>query len=204
MPFADVLTVVAAASALTSGLLVALHRPRWLLAGLLVQYLTLIWLAQGPYGLVLGLVKAVTGVLTVLILGLSVRGIDGGDNRSQTLVDRPIFRAVAALITLLAGLGLRGYGLRALPQLAPELVAAGTWLLVSGLVQTGLFSRPLRVGIGVLTFLSGFEIFYASVEPSLAVAAMLAGVHLGLGLMTGYLVRSQTWEPTAVDRGRGL
>lgn len=150
----------------------------------------------------MGAVKALTGGLGVLILALSARGVEPvRRNGRQALIERPTFRAVAAFITVLAGIGLRGYGTRALPQLPPELVAGGTWMLVSGLVQAGLFTRPLRIGVGMLTFLSGFEIFYTQLEPSLAVSALLAGVHLGLALMTGYLIRSQNWEPIAAGEG---
>jgi hypothetical protein len=39
-----------------------------------------------------------------------------------------------------------------------------------------------------LTVLSGFEIAYASVEPSLAVLALLAMVHIGISLIVSYLV----------------
>ncbi len=202
MPIEDPLLLAAGGAALSSGLLIVLRRPRWLLAALLLQYATLVWLAQGPYGLMMGSAKALTGGLAVLILGLSVRGVepDGGDG-GQSLVDRVAFRGVAGLITVLVGLGLRTYGMRALPQLPPEVIAGGTWMLVSGLVQVGLFSRPVRIGAGMLTFLSGFEVFYAQLESSLAVAALLAGVHLGLALMSGYLIRSQTWETGAMAEG---
>lgn len=202
MPIEDPLLLAAGGAGLTGGLLVALYRPRWVLIALLLQYSTLVWLAQGPYGPVMGAIKAMTGALAVLILGMSVRGVDPvGGNGRQSLVERPTFRAVAGLITVLAGLGLRGYGSRALPELPVELVAGGTWMLVSGLVQAGLYARPLRIGVGLLTFLSGFEIFYAQIEPSLSVAALLAAVHLGLALMTGYLIRSQGWESASLREG---
>ena len=187
---------------LSSSLLIMLGRQRWLLAVLLVQYGTLLWLAQGPYGVTVGMVKAVAGALTVLILWLSVRAIElpsVGDGDS--LVDRTAFRAVAGLFALVTGYGLNRAGLIGPIQVSPLAALAGTWLLASGLIQMGLFARPLRVGVGLLTFLSGFEIFYSALEPSLAVAALLAGVHLGLGLIVAYLAHSETWVANAGSPG---
>lgn len=190
IPLPAILVVVAASTTM----LIILGHQRWLLTTLLAQYAALLWLAQGPYGIAVGMVKALAGALTVLILWLSVKGIElpsVGDGDS--LVDRGEFRAVAGLVALLTGFGLNRAGLIASPHVSPEAALAGTWLLTSGLIQIGLFARPLRVGVGLLTFLSGFEIFYSALEPSLAVAALLAGVHLGLGLIMAYLSRSQTW-----------
>lgn len=189
------LSLAAATAALTSGLLIVLAGRRSLLATLLIQYSTLIFLAQGPFGYRVGFVKGFSGALAVLILWLSLRDADADRGvTAEKLVDRRSFRAVAGLIVILTGIGLNGTGLLAVPQVSPEASLAGTWLLASGLVQAGLFARPLRVGIGLLTFLSGFETFYTVLEPSLAVAAMLAGVHLGLALIVGYLVRSVHWD----------
>jgi hypothetical protein len=56
----------------------------------------------------------------------------------------------------------------------------------------GFFDEPLRVGIGIMTCLSGFEVIYAAVEPSLAVISLLAGVQLSLALVTGYLSQFET------------
>jgi hypothetical protein len=57
-----------------------------------------------------------------------------------------------------------------------------------GLLQIGITEEPLRVGAGLLTLLSGFEIAYSSIEPSLAVVALLAAVHLGIALVVSYLL----------------
>jgi hypothetical protein len=38
----------------------------------------------------------------------------------------------------------------------------------------------VEIGIGNLSILSGFEIVYSSMEPSLAILAMLAAIHIGI------------------------
>jgi hypothetical protein len=60
-----------------------------------------------------------------------------------------------------------------------------------GLLHLGISEEPIRVGIGILTIMAGFEISYSAVEPSLAVIALLALVHLGLSLVIGYLLITQ-------------
>jgi len=63
-----------------------------------------------------------------------------------------------------------------------------------GLLQLGLTALPLRITIGLLTVLSGFEILYAVVETSTLVSGLLAGVSLGLALVGAYLLTIPTME----------
>jgi len=60
-------------------------------------------------------------------------------------------------------------------------------LLCLGLLVTGLTEEPLRAGLGLLTALTGFGIFYSMVEPALAVIGLLAAVQLAVALGTSYL-----------------
>jgi hypothetical protein len=69
---------------------------------------------------------------------------------------------------------------------------AGTLLLVGmGLLHLGITTKTLRVIIGLLTVLAGFEILYTAMENSNLVAALLAGVNLGLALVGSYLLNTQ-------------
>lgn len=63
-----------------------------------------------------------------------------------------------------------------------------------GLLQLSLTSNPLRVIIGILTSLSGFEILYAAIETSTLVTGLLAVVTLGLALVGAYLLITPTME----------
>jgi len=67
-------------------------------------------------------------------------------------------------------------------------------LIGIGLLQLSLSSHLLRVIIGLLTILSGFEIIYAAVETSALVTGLLAGVNLGLALVGAYLLIAPTME----------
>lgn len=63
-----------------------------------------------------------------------------------------------------------------------------TILLAMGLLQLGLFGSSLRVGIGLMTLLSGFEIAHSVIEPALAVLALLASVNIGFATVVSYLM----------------
>ena len=45
----------------------------------------------------------------------------------------------------------------------------------------------MQVGFGLLTFLSGFDLFYVALEQSLAVAALLGAVSFLIALAAAYL-----------------
>jgi hypothetical protein len=76
----------------------------------------------------------------------------------------------------------------ALVPLPSSLVMGAILLIGMGLVQLGMTTRPLRVLVGLLTVLSGFELLYAAVERSVLVAGLLALVTLGLALVGAYLL----------------
>lgn len=68
-------------------------------------------------------------------------------------------------------------------------LTAGSLLLIGmGLLHLGITAHVLRVTIGLMTVLSGFEIIYSAVEDSVLVAALLAVINLGLALVGSYLL----------------
>jgi len=56
-----------------------------------------------------------------------------------------------------------------------------------GILLMGLSQDPLRVGVGILTFLSGFDLFYVALEPSLVVAGFLGVISFVIALGMAYL-----------------
>jgi hypothetical protein len=71
-------------------------------------------------------------------------------------------------------------------------VTGGSLLLIGmGLLHLGITDYNLRVVIGLMTVLSGFEILYSAVEGSILVAALLAVVNLGLALVGAYLMTAE-------------
>ena len=67
-------------------------------------------------------------------------------------------------------------------------------LIGLGLLHLGMSTRPLRVVIGLLTVLSGFELVYAGLETSILIAGLQAVVTLGLALIGAYLLAVHEME----------
>ena len=67
-------------------------------------------------------------------------------------------------------------------------------LLGMGLLQLGMSDQPLRIIVGLLTLLSGFEVLYAAIENSVLVAGLLAVVTLGIASVGAYLIVVPTME----------
>jgi hypothetical protein len=71
-------------------------------------------------------------------------------------------------------------------------VTSASMILVGmGLLHLGITSHVLRVVVGLMTVLSGFEILYSAVEGSVLVAGLLAVINLGLALVGAYLLLAQ-------------
>jgi len=184
-----------AAATVASGLMVL--APDWRLVAIGL------WLGYGALALVVGtslvfsagLVKLVGGSLAVGVLWLASRPIRPSGPRPGGLVGRLGFRVIAFLLVWLSAWSLGRMEWLSLAGLSAVARAVGAMLLTMGLCQVGLFQHPFRVGIGLLATVAGFEAVYAPLEPSLAVAAMMVAVQLGLALAAGYLASRWAWEP---------
>jgi hypothetical protein len=107
-------------------------------------------------------------------------------------------RLMAALLTavLAVSLALRN----PLPVTGDALVSRditiGTFgLLLLGLLNILLNENPLKVGIGLLSLLAGFEMFYTSVEPTLTIVGLLGMTNLIMGLAISYLTTAWAAHP---------
>jgi hypothetical protein len=67
-------------------------------------------------------------------------------------------------------------------------------LVGMGLLHLGMTQNPLRVVVGLLTVIAGFEVIYAAIETSVLVAGLLGVVNLGLALTGAYVLISGSLE----------
>jgi hypothetical protein len=81
---------------------------------------------------------------------------------------------------------------------APRLTSA-VMILAMGLLQLGLSQEQGAAAIGLLTALAGFEVWYAGLEPSLALRVVLAAIMLGIALVSSILLQEQV-APSARRR----
>jgi hypothetical protein len=90
----------------------------------------------------------------------------------------------------------------ALPAIATSMAYLS--LAIMALVGLGLLglavtSEPLKAGMGVLMFLTGFELFYSALDQSATMLIVLAAVTLVLALIVAYLVQMRHAIPALVD-----
>jgi hypothetical protein len=74
------------------------------------------------------------------------------------------------------------------PLIPPDIAFVAFWLGAIGLVGLVLSADPLRVAPALLTILAAFDLVYASVEPNLAIAGLLAALTLLAALAFSYLI----------------
>lgn len=86
-----------------------------------------------------------------------------------------------------------------LPQVPNDITLACYLLIGLGLLLVGMSDDPMQVGLGLLTFLAGFELFYVALEPSLAIAGLLGAVNFLIALAAAYL---RTAQVAAEEKGK--
>ncbi len=165
---------------------------RWSIIALAVQYLAMFVLVLQVWPFGLAAVKLVAGWMAGAMLGAS--------QPAPELVDEPqasgpsfVFRFLVAVLVWILVFTITP-AIVALVPLPSTLVMGALLLVGMGLVQLGMTTRPLRVLLGLLTALSGFEMIYAAVENSVLVAGLLAVVTLGLALVGAYLLDTLSGE----------
>jgi len=172
------------------------------LAALLVQVI-LVGMALSPsIAQEVVIVKILAGVLAVVILYLSARLIPqapgpevaaGGTRHFLRLhIDwaaGPLGLPLRFLAVLLAGLAVLRLFQSYQPTLVPtHLALAACWMAGMGLLGLILSGDPLRVAPAVLTILAGFDLAYAGLDQTLAVAGFFGILTLLAALAFSYLI----------------
>jgi len=101
-----------------------------------------------------------------------------------------------AVITLTQRQGLQ------LPAVSGPMTLAILALCTLGLLALGLTGEPLKAGMGLLTFMTGFELFYNNLEQSVAMLVFLALANLILALTISYLTQTRHALPALFQQGR--
>ena len=156
---------------------------------LAVQYLGMFILVLQHWPLGMASVKVVAGWMAAAILGMTRSGLPTQGFEEESIWPRGrLFRLFAAGVVGLI-VSAATPGVSTIMADAGFAVTSGSLLLIGmGLLHLGITVSILRVTIGLMTVLSGFEILYSAVEGSILVAALLAIINLGLALAGSYLL----------------
>ncbi|MEJ2748185.1 MAG: hypothetical protein P8183_09805 [Anaerolineae bacterium] len=192
------------------------------LLALLVHYLTASLLFVDVLDPRLAVVKLLVGLFVCLILYITARQVNYGrlpidvapeeaaglglERRVRvgpyTLPTSLPFRFFAAIMIVLAAWALAHSPTFQLPALSDALTYLN-WAVYGlaglGLLGMGLTADPWRAGLGMLLFWTGFELFYSTLEQSVAVLALLAVVTMLITLFIAYLTQARHALPALVD-----
>ena len=181
----------------TSTVMLIIHDWRINLGALALQYIAAFWLVTRHLPFVMGSTKLITGWMVVAALGMTRLSLSSEeeDNEESSLLRGRWFRMILMCIVALVTAGVTARIEVVIPGLGLPVIAGGILLIGAGVVHLGVTSEILRVIIGLLTLLTGFEILYAAVESSILVAGLLSVISLGLGLAGSYLLLAGTSLP---------
>ena len=185
------------AAATAAGLTILWEGKVRALAALLALYLVVAWVISTTTPLPIALGRLVVGVAVVYILARAGPRSPVPSDKGEPAPVGLGFRAAAILLILIPVSGVWGLGVLAT---LPTTTASGLgslWVMGLGALHVGLSSGTGPRIIGLLTLLLGFEMIYISLEPSLALTALLAAVHLGLAVFSVYLLSLATREGAA-------
>jgi hypothetical protein len=197
----EIAIVASIAAAVTGALLVLSDNRRLLLATLAAQYFFVAWLVSLSLPLQVAAAKLVAGLLACAIIAIALANVgwSGQFMTPETIPSGLIFRTIAVCLVLFAAFGLGGDIWSSLPKISTVASYGATFLIAMGLLQLGFQEEPVKVGIGLLTIISGFEVAYTTIEPSLAVMAFLATVHLGIAVVVSYLLLIGSGEKPGLE-----
>jgi hypothetical protein len=190
----------------TASLLVVSQDWRLNVIALAAQYFFVALLMTQLVRLEMAAVKGLIGWLVCLVFYLTEqqaqslrRDVDSGSGvsvqnwfsarlegwRSHGISARAAFGFLAALLVALTAY-VAAFAIP-LPQLPRGLSGVCYLLIGLGVLLLGLSQDPVRVGLGLLTFLSGFDLFYVALEPSLVVTGLVGSISFVITLGMAYL-----------------
>lgn len=205
--FATMAGIPAMAGMILTGLTIFLTSDwRLSLTALLVQYI-LIGLALTRFIQVeVAILKILVGVLAVSILYLTARRIQQEEDPQATTDGEirflglqvgwaagPLGLPLRLLALLLVALGLiLFFNTYSLVVVSADVTFVAFWLGGMGLLGLVVSGDPLRVAPALLTILGGFDLIYASLEPSLTIAGFMGTLILMAALAFSYLGAAQS------------
>jgi hypothetical protein len=210
----------------TALVLVTIRDWRWSLLALAGQYVLAGWLLTDRLEPEVALLKTLVGLMICVVLYVTARQVNwGAGERRGTHAPEPeggdadaarprgrrllklgvlstnlIFRLLAGGLTAGIVLYATRNGIVTLPELPTHMNLASVGLMALGLVGLGLTEEPLSGGMGLLTAMTGFTLFYHSLEQAITVIGFLIGVEFLIALIASYLTVAHHQTPEQARR----
>ena len=172
---------------------------RWMTGLLATQYIGVLGLVSISWPVEIAVVKLVAGWMAAAFLFLTYVNIPDSAAETQNELNFPeiFFRGFTAVLIGLSMYSLVPVALRWFLGATHQQTLGGLLLLGLGLLQLGLSREAIRIVIGVLTVISGFEILYATLEASVLMTGLLAILNIGIAFVGAYLLLASYLEETS-------
>ena len=160
-----------------------------------IQYVGVFVLVGTTWPIEMAVLKLVVGWLSAAMLGLELSklkpAVKQGNSNSWSWI---LFVLLLALFIIFGILEIAPeFAYRFLNSSYEQII--GCLLLIGmGILNLGISESTGEVILGLLTFLSGFEILFASIETSAFIAGFLALCTLGIAILGSYLSVSPSLE----------
>jgi hypothetical protein len=205
-------TPLLAALAGSAILILLVRNWRIALPALIVQYVAVGIMLARVIQPGVALIKPLAGALVCLAISIAAQRAD--DLRARrgesvaverirhvswhTLPAQVLLRGIAAVLVLTAAFGATVRF--PLPGNARELGLGAYVLLACGMLLIATAPEALNIGVGLLMFISGVELGYTPLEPSISVSVLLGFMTLLVGFAVAYLTLADSGVP--LEQGR--
>ncbi len=206
---------------IAAALLVVLINWRLLIVALGAQYILVGLMLTRVVPIELAAVKALVGIMICPVLYITARRVNWGrseeeeeETEATPAADRPRrrwwhilgagwpVRVIVAVLALAISTGLASRNplpIVADQALSRDLTTGAFSVMLLGLINAALAENPLKVGMGLLSVMAGFELFFTSVEPTLTIVGLLGLTNLFLALAISYLITAWASHRTEVS-----
>ena len=199
----------------TSTLIAIFWDWRLALFALIIQYLVAGLLFVDLLDPRLAIIKVLVGMFVCLILYMTARQVRYGhiprdlspeeaariyDNQKKVSLGRLtvsrefVVRTVTAVLSAIIIIIVTRQTTLALPGIPddlPHVNQAVLMLMGMGVIGIVVSRDPLQAGMSLFTFLTGFELYYAALEQSVAMLVALAALNFALALAVSYLSQAR-------------
>ncbi len=173
-----------------------LVRRRWLtnLIGLAIEVIAMFLVLLNIWVLSVAIIKLIVGLVSVGIMAYSLYSLDllQAALPFAPIREGELFRAFMGISVILFILIFLPQAQASMFPRSPQaLLFCALSVMAISLLQLGLKEEPFYVLIGLLGFLSGFELLYASLEYSALLEGFLTIIKLGLALAAPYIFSAE-------------
>jgi hypothetical protein len=164
--------------------LIVLNEWRWMAIAWVFQVFSIFWLTSLSWTYAESAVKLIGGWIAIAIVSSAHPDSILEQDKNEVISGFGFRFLSVGMVWLLAFSS--GSIVQNFLSARVEIIWGGMLLIGSGLLQVGLSKNFIRTIIGLVTFISGFEILYATFESSVLVSGLLAFLTIGMAWLVIY------------------